>query len=121
MRQTCRSPTTPVAQFSTSSQTSLDAGLDVLNPIQPFTEKMDFARIKKEFGQKLVFHGGVSLQGALRFGTPAEVEQEVQDRVSVLGKGGGYILCTAHNIQADTRTGNILALFNAYEKYKDQV
>jgi uroporphyrinogen decarboxylase len=92
--------------------------LDILNPLQPFTADMDFARIKAEFGDRLLFHGGVSLQGALRFGTPAEVEQEVQERVEVLGKGGGYILCTAHNIQADTPTENIVALFAAYEKYR---
>ncbi len=96
----------------------IESKLDILNPIQPFTDKMDFPTIKKEFGQKLVFHGGVSLQGPLRFGTPAEVEREVKERIEVLGRDGGYIICTAHNIQADTRTENILALFQAYEKFR---
>jgi len=96
----------------------ISAGLDILNPLQPFTADMDFAQIKAEFGDHLLFHGGVSLQGALRFGTPAEVEQEVKERVEVLGNGGGYILCTAHNIQADTPTENIIALFDSYEKHR---
>ncbi len=99
----------------------VDAKLDILNPLQPLTAKMDFPKIKQEFGAKLAFHGGVSLQGPLRFGTPAEVEREVKERIEVLGYGGGYIICTAHNIQADTRTENIVALFNAYATYREKV
>ncbi len=97
----------------------VDAKLDILNPLQPLTANMDFPKIKKEYGSRLVFHGGVSLQGSLRFGTPLEVEREVKERIEVLGREGGYIICTAHNIQADTRTENILALFNAYEKFRN--
>lgn len=99
----------------------IDAKLDILNPIQPFTHKMDFQTVKNEYGAALVFHGGISLQGPLRFGRPGEVSTEVRDRIQDLGPGGGYIPCTAHNIQADIPFANILALFEAYAKYKVDV
>jgi uroporphyrinogen decarboxylase len=96
----------------------IDCGLDILNPIQPLVYDMDHAGLKAEFGDRLIFHGGVSLQGPLRFGTPDGVKQEVKALCTeTLGKDGGYIICTAHNIQADTRTENIVALFEAYDEH----
>ena len=65
----------------------------------------------------IIFHGGVSLQGALRFGNPQEVEQEVKTCCETLGKNGGYIICSADNLNADMKTENIVALFDAYKKY----
>ncbi len=91
-------------------------GLDILNPIQPGVHDMDHATLKEEFGKNVIFHGGISLQGPLRFGTPAGVLQEVKQAASTLGRNGGYIICTAHNIQADTKTENLVALFDAYKK-----
>jgi len=99
----------------------VNCGLRILNPVQPGVYDMDHAELKEEFGTELIFHGGVSLQGALRFGTPEEVKSEVKKRIAELGKDGGYIICTAHNIQADTRTENIEALFDAYEELSPYV
>ena len=95
----------------------IDAGLDILNPIQPFTYDMDHSMLKKRWGHKLIFHGGVSLQGPLRFGNSSEVEKEVKTCCEILGKDGGYIICSAHNLNADMKTENIITLFNAYQKY----
>nr|MDO8088106.1 uroporphyrinogen decarboxylase family protein [Candidatus Sigynarchaeum springense]MDO8116522.1 uroporphyrinogen decarboxylase family protein [Candidatus Sigynarchaeota archaeon] len=96
----------------------IDCGLDILNPIQPLVYDMDHAALKDEFGDRLIFHGGVSLQGSLRFGSPAEIKEEVKMLCKeTLGRDGGYIICTAHNIQADTRIENVVALFDAYEQY----
>ncbi|MBN2154267.1 MAG: hypothetical protein JW839_22625 [Candidatus Lokiarchaeota archaeon] len=96
----------------------IECGLDILNPIQPLVYDMDHAGLKAEYGSRLIFHGGVSLQGPLRFGSPAEVKEEVKRLCTeTLGMGGGYIACTAHNIQADTRTENVAALFEAYEQF----
>ncbi len=98
----------------------IGCGLDILNPVQPLVYDMDHATLKAEFGGRLVFHGGVSLQGPLRFGSPAEVKSEVNVLCKeTLGRDGGYIICTAHNIQADTRTENIVALFEAYDEYAE--
>jgi uroporphyrinogen decarboxylase len=96
----------------------IECGLDILNPVQPLVYDMDHAALKAEFGSRLVFHGGVSLQGPLRFGSPAEVENEVKVLCKeTLGRGGSYIICTSHNIQADTHIENVVALFEAYDHY----
>ncbi|HME55738.1 MAG TPA: uroporphyrinogen decarboxylase family protein [Candidatus Lokiarchaeia archaeon] len=118
----CKDASIPVMHHTCGSISSLipsfiECGLDILNPLQPLVYDMDHAAIKHEFGERIAFHGGVSLQGPLRFGTPSEVTTEVQQRINDLGADGRYIICTAHNIQADTPTENIIALFEAYEEY----
>ena len=78
---------------------------------------MDPWGLKADFGAQLAFHGGISIQSTLPFGTPDDVRDEVRDRVDALATDGGYILCTAHNIQADTPIENVQALFGAYRDY----
>ncbi len=92
----------------------LERGLDVLQSLQPEARGMDGRALKAEFGRRLAFHGGISIQSALPFGTPQEVRNEVRERVEALGPGGGYILCTSHNIQADAPVENVQALLQAY-------
>ena len=94
----------------------LDCGLDILNPIQPGVRGMDRQKLKREFGDRLVFHGSISIQKTLPFGTPDDVRSEVKDRFETLGPGGGFVFCTAHNIQADTPIENVIALFGAYRE-----
>ncbi len=93
------------------------SGLDILNPIQPGTRDMDPLRLKKEFGGRLTFHGGISIQGNLPFGTPDNVRREVRDLMAAMKPGGGFWICTAHNIQADVPPENILALFEACHEF----
>ncbi len=93
----------------------VDCGLDILNPLQPDVVDMDHAELKKTFGRRLCFHGSISIQRTLPFGTPEDVRREVRRRRETLGPGGGFIYCTAHNIQADTPIENIEALFEAYK------
>ena len=93
------------------------SGLDILNPIQPGTENMDHSMLKQNWGDNLIFHGGISLQGPLRFGSPAEIENEVKNCCETLGNNGGYIICSAHNLNADMETENMVALFDSYNKY----
>ena len=95
----------------------IECGLDILNPIQPEAAGMDFQAIKQEFGERICFHGGISIQKTLPFGAPEDVCNEVRDRVKKLAPGGGYIFCTAHNLQADTSLENINALFTAYKEF----
>lgn len=92
----------------------MECGLDILNPVQPDVAGMDRRELKRRFGDRLSFHGSISIQRTLPFGTPDEVRNEVQERRETLAPGGGFIFCTAHNIQADTPTENIVALFEAY-------
>jgi uroporphyrinogen decarboxylase len=92
----------------------IECGLDILNPIQPDVDDMDRRELKRCFGNRLSFHGSISIQRTLPFGTPDDVRNEVQERMETLAPGGGFIFCTAHNIQADTSVENILALLDAY-------
>jgi uroporphyrinogen decarboxylase len=90
-----------------------EMGIDVLNPLQPRAAGMDMARIKAKFGDRLSFHGAIDIQHTLPHGTPDEVQAEVRERCHVLGRGGGYICTSAHNLQADTPLENIIALYTA--------
>ena len=77
---------------------------------------MDRKTLKREFGNKLVFHGAIDNQYTLPFGKEKEVRQEVRDNLKILGKNGGYILAPCHNIQPVTPIENIFALYD--EGYK---
>ena len=91
----------------------IEAGLDILNPIQPLAAGMDPVWLKETYGDRLVFFGGICVQELLPHGTTTQVKEEVLRRIAILAKGGGYILAPAHNIQADTPIENILAMFEA--------
>ncbi len=95
----------------------MESGLDILQSIQPEAAGMEPQILKAEFGKRLSFHGGISIQKTLPFRTPAEVRAEVKNRVEALATGGGYILCNSHNIQADTPLENVQALLEAYKNY----
>jgi uroporphyrinogen decarboxylase len=90
----------------------LDLGVQVLNPIQADAEGMSPEGLKKEFGDRLCFHGGIDIVRTLPRGTVEDVRKEVCDRVRVLGRDGGYILASSHHIQADTPMDNILAMYD---------
>lgn len=92
-------------------------GLDVLQSLQPEAAGMEAGALKKAFGDRLAFHGGISIQRTLPFGTTDDVREEVRCRVEALAPGGGYILCTSHNIQADTPIENLDALLCAYRDF----
>lgn len=95
----------------------IEAGIDVLNPIQWRCKGMDRERLKRDFGDKVIFHGGMDNQYTLAFGSEKEVRQEVKDNLSILGKDGGYILAPCHNIQPVTPIRNILAMYDeAYRR-----
>ena len=96
----------------------IERGLDVLQSLQPEAEDMVHRELKDEFGDRLAFHGGISIQQTMPFGSPEDVRNEVKDRIEAMATGGGYILCTAHNIQADTPIENLDALLQAYEDYR---
>ncbi len=90
----------------------IDMGVDVLNPIQPDAKDMEAARLKEAFGDRLSFHGGLDIIEVLPRGTREEVVAETRRQAMVLGKGGGYILCSSHHIQPDTPVENVLAMYD---------
>ncbi len=90
----------------------VDMGIDVLQALQFSADNMDPDRLKSGYGTRLCFEGGVSVQTTLPFGTAEDVRREVRERITVLGKNGGYILGPSHWIQAGTPPENIVAMFD---------
>jgi len=88
----------------------IEIGIDILNPLQPLAAGMNSRRIKANFGDRLSFHGAIDIQRALP-GTPESVRREVEERISALAPGGGYILAPANDVQADVPATNIILLY----------
>lgn len=95
----------------------MDAGLDILNPVQPMARQMDPASVKGAFGDRLAFHGTICIQRTLPFGTAADVKAEVMERMKTVAIGGGLILSPTHGVLADVPVENIIALYDAARKY----
>jgi uroporphyrinogen decarboxylase len=98
----------------------IEAGIDILNPIQWRCRGMDRRELKRDFGGNVVFHGGVDNQQTLAFGSVEDVREEVAYNVEVLGNGGGYILAPCHNIQAISPPENVVAMYEAGYEYGRQ-
>jgi hypothetical protein len=92
----------------------IEAGFDILNPVQCSAAGMDAAQLKREFGRDIVFWGGgVDTQHTLPFGTSDEVYRQVRERIDLFNDGGGFVFNTIHNIQGLTPLENLLAMFRA--------
>ncbi len=96
----------------------IDAGADILNPVQVSAAGMDSHGLKRDFGGDVTFWGGgVDTQRVLPCGTPREVRDEVKRRIDHLAPGGGFVFNTVHNIQADVPPENILAMREALREH----
>ena len=89
----------------------VDMGIDVLEAIQFDAKGMDPVLLKNKWGGKISFHGGISVQSTLPFGSVEDVRREVRERISVMGRDGGYIIAPSHAIQGGTPPQNILAFY----------
>jgi len=92
----------------------IECGLDVFNPFQP--EVMDVFEMKKQFGDRLTFYGGISTQKTLPFGTVSDVRDEVCRLLNEVGKSGGYIAAPAHAIPPDAKPENIAAMIEVLQQ-----
>ena len=92
----------------------IEAGFDIINPVQISATGMDSEVLKQKYGDKLTFWGGgVNTQSTLPSGTPEEVTEEVKRQVRILGKDGGFVFNAIHNIQANVPVENFLAMIEA--------
>jgi hypothetical protein len=98
--------------------TFIEAGFDILNPVQCSAAGMDPEHLKSKYGDRIVFWGGgVDTQKVLPFGTPAQVRQQVLERCRIFSTNGGFIFDSIHNVQAKTPAENIVAMINAVHEF----
>jgi hypothetical protein len=92
----------------------IEAGFDIINPVQTSAANMDPRELKNKYGQEITFWGGgVDTQKTLPLGTPEMVEREVRERVRVFGKDGGFVFNTIHNVQPRVPIDNVLSMYRA--------
>ncbi|MCG3149424.1 MAG: hypothetical protein PCFJNLEI_02886 [Verrucomicrobiae bacterium] len=95
----------------------IECGIDVLNPIQHVCPGMDRAALKRKYGDRVIFHGGVDNQSVLPRGSVASVRDEVRQCLATLGaRQTGYICCSCHNVQPGTPLENILAMVETVQQ-----
>jgi len=95
----------------------IEAGVDILNPVQPRARGMNRKELRKEFGGKVIFHGGVDIQYVLPRGTIEDVKSEIIDVIETYAPVG-YIFSPAHNIQADVSPQNVIAAYRTALTYR---
>jgi len=96
----------------------IDAGFDILNPVQTSAANMDPQTLKDRFGEQVVFWGGgVDTQHVLPFGSPQEVREQVRQRLQIFGEKGGFVFATVHNVQAKVPVENLLAMYESIHEY----
>jgi uroporphyrinogen decarboxylase len=92
----------------------IDAGVDILNPVQTTAANMEPERLKKEFGNDVTFWGGgCNTRDILPAKTPEEVKEDVKRRLDVFAGGGGYVFNQIHNVLADVPPENVMAMLEA--------
>jgi uroporphyrinogen decarboxylase len=98
----------------------IDAGFEILNPIQINAANMEPERLKREFGKDVTFWGGgCDTSRILNRATPDEVRKHVLHNLEIFTKGGGYVFNTVHNIMPDVPPENIVAMFDAVNEFND--
>jgi uroporphyrinogen decarboxylase len=99
----------------------IEAGIEVFNPVQTNAYRMEPEFLKSEFGQKCTFWGaGIETVGTLNNGTPAQVRDQVLQRMEILSKGGGFVFNTVHNILPDVPPENIVAMYDAVKEFNNK-
>lgn len=98
----------------------IDAGVQILNPVQLSAKGMNPINLKKEFGNNLVFWGGgANTQTTVTFGTIKQIREEVKELIKIFAPGGGYVFTQVHNIQADIPPEKVYAIYDTAKKYRD--
>ena len=97
----------------------IEAGYDIINPVQTMTRDMEPARLKKEFGDQITFWGGgCDTQHVLPFASPDEIAHHVREQIEIFAPGGGFVFNQIHNIQEDIPPENIVAMFDTALKFR---
>jgi uroporphyrinogen decarboxylase len=96
----------------------IEAGVDMLAPVQTTAVGMNPAELKREFGDRLVFHGAIDTQRVLPAKPPDEVYAHGVGMIETLGQDGGYVYASCNSLQSDTSVENIDAMYRAAREHK---
>jgi hypothetical protein len=97
----------------------IEAGFDIINPVQINAAGMDPVELKKKYGNRIVFWGGgVDTQGVFAFGSPQQVKDQVKRQCDILNKDGGFVFNTVHNVQANVPFENVVAMLEALKELR---
>ena len=96
----------------------IDCGVDILNPIQHICPGMECDALNRDFGDQIIFHGGIENQHVLPNGSTDDVRKEVISCLETLGKNGGYIPSSCHNIQAGTPVENVITMIETVQNWR---
>ena len=98
----------------------IESGFDIINPVQVNAKGMDPKHLKETYGKHLTFWGGgIDTQKTLPYGSPQQVRDEVLRHCDIFAKDGGFVFNTVHNIQADVKVENLVAMINALHEFNN--
>ena len=96
----------------------IEAGFEVINPVQTSCRDMEPERLKREFGKDVTFWGGgCDTREVLNHATPEEVRAHVLRRLEIFAPGGGFVFNTVHNILPDVPPENVVAMYGALGEF----
>jgi uroporphyrinogen-III decarboxylase len=100
----------------------IDTGFDSINPVQLSAAHMDAEKLKRDYGDRIVFwEGGVDTQKTLPFGAPEEIRKEVLHWCEIFSRGGGFVFNAIHNVQAKTPGENVVAMIEAVHEFNGEL
>lgn len=95
----------------------IEMGINIMDTLQPEAKNMDAPTLKSRFGEHLAFHGCISTAGAVAFGTPAQTVEHARQVLETMMPGGGYAFSPSHQLQDNSPTENVLALYEAAHEF----
>ncbi len=95
----------------------IEMGVSVVDTLQPEAKDMSPAYLKERYGDRLAFHGCISTAGVVAYGSVAEVVRDVRQTLEVMMPGGGYALAPTHQLQDNSPTENVVAMYDAAKEY----
>ena len=92
-------------------------GITVVDTLQPEAKNMEPAYLKKNFGVRLAFHGCISTAGPVAYGTVEDVITNVKETLEIMMPGGGYCMSPTHQLQDNSPTENVVAMYQTAHKF----
>ena len=90
----------------------IEMGMNAVDTLQPEARKMEPAYLKKRYGHALAFHGCISTAGPVAYGTVEDVVKNCEETLQIMMPGGGYCFAPTHQLQDNSPTENVVAMYD---------